>query len=556
MLTLALSVVLVTALPTPQADADEAPVRGSGGRLLEEQAAFDVLHYELDLTVDPDAKTIGGALTMTARLLEPVRELPLHLDGALTVSRVLVDGERAAHSHSRGLVFIEPSEGFTRTGELFTVRVEYGGQPHVAKRPPWDGGFTWSKTASGAHWIATSCQGEGADLWWPCKDHPSDKPDSFDLRFTVPAGLVVATNGRHMGDVVREDGWVTSHWHVSTPIQNYGVALNVAPYVRLDASLQSVDGKVFPVHFWALPEHEEQARKFLPEVLDHLRFFEEVCGPYPFRADKYGVVETPHLGMEHQSIIAYGFGYARDQHFDYDWLHHHELAHEWWANLVTCLDWNDFWIHEGVGTYMQALYLERRFGFEAYKKKLALDLLRVQNRGAIAPREVRATNEMYFSSTRKDAPDIDIYMKGAWVCHTLRWHIGDEAFFKVLRRWAYPDPARERLADGSAVRFATTDELRGIAEEIAGRDLGWFFEVYLRRAALPRLIEERADGALHLRWEAPDGLEFPLAVPVRVGDTLQRVEVPRGGATLAVGEAEVVVDPDRWVLRELRRERR
>jgi len=532
-----------------------APRQSSGGKLLEEQACYDVLHYELDLRVDPEARAIGGSLTMTARLLSDERELALHLDGALTVARVLVDGAPVGFSHTNGLIFVEPSGGFTRKGELFTVRVEYGGAPRVAKRPPWDGGFTWAKTASGAHWIATSCQGEGADLWWPCKDHPSDKPDSFDLHFTVPAGLVVATNGRHMAEVVGADGWVTSHWHVSTPIQNYGVALNVAPYVRLDDSLTSVDGKVFPVHFWALPENADKARALLPEVLDHLRFFEEVCGPYPFRADKYGVAETPHLGMEHQSIIAYGYGYRRDRDFDYDWLHHHELAHEWWANLVTCHDWNDFWIHEGVGTYMQALYLERRFGFEAYKKKMALDLLRVLNRGAVAPRGVRTTSDMYFSSDRKDAPDIDIYMKGSWVCHTLRWHLGDDVFFKMLRSWAYPDPAREHLADGSAVRFATTDELREIAEGLAGHDLGWFFEVYVRQPALPRLIEERAGTMLTLRWEVPKDLDFPLAVPVRVGDELRRIEVPRGGATLEVGDAEVAVDPDRWLLRELRRAR-
>ena len=163
---------------------------------------------------------------------------------------------------------------------------------------------------------------------------------------------------------------------------------------------------------------------------------------------------------------------------------------------------------------------------------------------------------MYFSQEGSDAPGIDIYMKGSWICHTLRWHLGDDVFFRVLRRWAYPDPTLEHLADGSAVRFSTTDELRAIAEHEAGHDLGWFFDVYLRQPTLPRLVEAREGGQLTLRWETPQDLPFPLAVPVRVGEELRRVEVPVGGVTFEVGEAEVAVDPDRWLLRELRAPRR
>jgi len=547
-----LAVSVCSTLSLALAQDPAAARRSSGGELLSSQASYDVRHYALELRVDPEARTIHGALTMTANLLAPAREIALHLDGALEVARVLCDGRLAAHQHEAGLIVVRPEGGLAHVDQLFTVRVEYGGAPRVASRPPWEGGFTWATTPSGAPWIATTCQGEGADLWWPCKDHPSDKPDSMDLRFTVPAGLAVATNGRHQADVIGDDGWVTSHWHVSTPIQNYGVALNVAPYVRLDTTLASVDGSVFPVHFWTLPENEAKARAFLPEVLDHLRFFEEFCGPYPFRADKYGVVETPHLGMEHQSIIAYGYGYKHDKDFDYDWLHHHELAHEWWGNLVTCLDWNDFWIHEGIGTYTQALYLEQRFGKEAYQKKMGLDLLRVLNQGAVAPRGSRATGEMYFAKEGSDAPGIDIYMKGSWICHTLRWLIGDEAFFQTLRRWAYPNPASEGLADGSAIRFATTDELLAIAQDVSGQDLGWFFELYLRQRTLPRLIEEREGAQLRLRWETPQNMAFPMPVPVRIGDELRRVEVPASGATVDIGAAEVAVDPERRILRGLR----
>ena len=326
---------------------------------------------------------------------------------------------------------------------------------------------------------------------------------------TVPAGLVCATNGRRLSSETA-GGLTTSHWRVTTPIANYTVALNIAPYLEISRTVKSVAGDEYPVIFWALPENEEKARAFMDEIVEHLAFFEEFCGPYPFRGDKYGVVETPHLGMEHQSIIAYGNRYKGDPNFDYDWLHHHELAHEWWANLVTCSDWADFWIHEGIGTYMQPLYLERKFGREAYDKKMRLDLLRVLNQGPVAPGgPPRTTDSIYFSQEGDDAPGIDIYMKGSWICHSLRWLLGDETFFQVLRRWAYPDPALEKTTDGSTVRFSDTDEIQAIAERVSEVELDWFFQAYLRTAALPELVHSTKDGVLTMEWRAPGGGSLP-----------------------------------------------
>ncbi|MEM8713227.1 MAG: M1 family aminopeptidase, partial [Planctomycetota bacterium] len=240
-----------------------------------------------------------------------------------------------------------------------------------------------------------------------------------------------------------------------------------------------------------------------------------------------------------------------DPNFDYDWLHHHELAHEWWANLVTARDWADFWIHEGIGTYMQPLYLERKFGAEAYDKKMKMDLLRVLAKSPMAPRPPRTTDSIYFAQTGGDAPGGDIYFKGSWVCHTLRWLLGDEAFFQVLRRWAYPDPALEKTTDGSASRFATTLELEQIAEQVSGVELTWFFDVYVRRGPLPELIERREGDELTLRWKAPDAYPFPMPVEVVVDGEARRVEVPMEGATLDVcGAKTVVVDPRRRVLKK------
>jgi aminopeptidase N len=432
------------------------------------------------------------------------------------------------------------------------VLVEYGGQPRIAPRPPWSGGFTWSKTKSGAHWIATSCQGEGADIWWPCKDHPSDKPDSMDLAITVPRGLYVASNGVLDGrDEAEDRSKETFRWKIRTPISNYCVALNIAPYVVLGQEYESVCGDKFPVFFFCLPEHEERARKVFPQFLEHLRSMEEFCGPYPFRGDKYAVVETPHLGMEHQTIIAYGNGYQVRKD-GYDWLHHHEMSHEWWGNLVTCRDWKDMWIHEGIGTYMQALYLEKLRGRAGYNVEMA-SKRSLANRKAVAPKESNDSHQIYFQGGGGN----DIYNKGSWIMHTLRWVLGEDPFFVALRRMAYPDPAMEKVKDGSCARFSDTEEIRSIVEKVHGADLKWFFDLYLYQPALPKLEYEHQGGTLKLKWETPDSLPFPMPVPVIVNGELKRVPMPGGKGELKISEGvEWAVDPDQLVLKEEPRRRR
>ena len=525
-----------------------APRNVSGGPLLPDQACFDVQHYALTLDIRPETREIEGQLAMKATVTAPTKVVRLDLENTLTVRSVLLDGQQAPDfSHQGGKIVIACE---MKKGSDFEVIVQYGGKPRVAPRPPWSGGFTWKKTKAGRPWIATSCQGEGADIWWPCKDHPSDKPESMDLRISVPPDLYCATNGKLISDS-RKNGRRHFHWRVSTPINNYGVALNIAPYKVLKKKFKSVAGDTFDTFFYCLPESLDKARKAFPHFLNHLRHMEELCGPYPFRADKYAVVETPHLGMEHQSIIAYGNHYRLGED-GYDWLHHHEMCHEWWANLVTCRDWKDMWIHEGIGTYTQALYLEKLRGMEAYRDKMRVDGLQIRNRGPIAPRESKNTQEIQFATGGNE-----IYMKGSWVMHTLRWLMGDEKFFVALRRMAYPDPAMEKTTDGSAVRFSDTEEIRAIAEKYYGADLSWFFEVYVRNAALPRLVRQTKDGHLHLQWQCPvEGVEFPMPVQVQINGEMQRVEMPAGKASIKVdADDEVHVDPLRWVLKRRTRTR-
>ena len=218
--------------------------------------------------------------------------------------------------------------------------------------------------------------------------------------------------------------------------------------------------------------------------------------------------------------------------------------------LVTAKNWNDFWIHEGIGTYTQALYAETLNGPAAYHQVMSEQRRGIANHGAVAPREPHSSQEMYFTSKWKDSPAGDIYNKGSWIMHSLRHLLGDKDFFHVLRRFAYPDPEMEKITDGRQCRFATTDELLAIAEKETGRKLGWFWEVYLRQPQLPKLIGELKEGNLYVHWETPNDLPFPMPIEVAVGDKAIQVEMKDGKAVVPMhGAKEFVLDPQDWILR-------
>lgn len=525
----------------------QVAIYDSGGPLMPEQAAYNVTFYDLDLQIFPDERLISGKVLVQATVVHPTNVLVLDLDTTFNVLRAMEGDLNCDVTREGGKLYIDLGRTRQR-GEILRIDVFYEGAPREAPRAPWDGGFSWAKTDSGEHWIATSCQTEGADVWWPNKDHVSDEPDSVGIHIRVPDPLVVATNGRLRTTEAHDDGTTTYHWFVSTPINNYNIALNIAPYRVIEGELESVVGDTYPVVFYVLPEDYEKGQALFPEILDHLRFFEKLLGPYPFRADKYGVAQTPHLGMEHQTIIAYGAGFSNSSMTGVDWgfdaLHHHELAHEWWGNLVTNFDWRDMWIHEGFGSYMQALYVEELSGKEAYQRFMQRSRF-FRNDLAVAPREVRSSEEIY------RAP---IYTKGAWVLHTLRYLIGDEAFFAALRKMAYPTEELEQTTNGEQCRFVTTEDFRLICENISGQDLGWFFEVYLRQPALPVLKSRVKGNTLTLDWETPNELPFPMPIDVQIGDEVQRIQVPPKGISLDLpAGAKPVVDPDGWVLLELQR---
>ncbi len=541
---------------------DEADPRAatlSGGPLLAEQAAYDVQSYDLALRIDPRAKSITGSLKATVLTTKILEMLVLDLDARLQVASITLGSEPAAAEWERrgDRLWIALGREVS-PGETIVATIEYGGEPRVAPNPPWSGGFTWAETPQGAPWVAVSCQLDGADLWWPCKDHPSDEPERMTMAITIPKPLVCAANGTLVKVVdAEENGWRTHHWRIDNPINNYCVSVNIAPYVSVKAKYRSIDGHEMPVEFWVLPSARGQAQRLMPQILKELRFFEEHVGPYPFRNEKYGIAHTPYLGMEHQTIISYGSSFEVNE-FGFDWLHLHELAHEWWGNLVTNADYGDFWIHEGFGTYMEVLAAEHFKGPDAGRRYVARLRRGINNRAPIAYREAIAIRNVYFVPPKYVRSDNDVYNKAALVLHTLRFLVGEKVFAESLKRMTYPTPEHARATDGEQCRFVTTAEYRKIVEELSERELGWFFDLYLYQPKLPQLIEERTERELVLRWETPDALPFPMPVEVSVGNRKKRLD-PAEDGTMRVAvprRAEVEIDPWGWILRDLPRPQR
>lgn len=528
---------------------------GSGGPLLTEQAAYDVKSYDLDLRIDPATQSIRGSVVVKAQIVHPTKWFVLDLDPPLLVDSVELLGANGKAAQTLTQLRRENrlwiAFPMTRQpGELVQVRVVYGGKPRVAPNPPWVGGFLWTQTREGQPWVNVACQNDGADLWIPVKDHPSDEPESVSLRFTVPQPLIAASNGRLLNVTKNSDGTQTFHWQVLNPINNYNIALNVAPYRTIEDSYTSITGDSVPVAFWILPEDYDKGAKLIAETKKYLKFFEDHLGPFPFRNEKIGIVQTKHLGMEHQTSIAYGNNFAFDSE-GFDWLMFHELGHEWFGNLITASDWRDFWIHEGFQSFLDTYYMEKTRGKDAYFRGMANRIRNLRNMQPVAPRESRTTVEMYMAAPDYVVSDGDIYGKGAVILHTLRYLLGDDAFFTAMRRMTYPDPVMEKFTDGRQVRFVTTDDYLQIAEAASKQKLDWFFELYLRQPALPRLISEQVGNQLSLRWETPNNLPFPMPVEVQIGNETKRYEMPGGKATISIAAGEkFVIDPNGWILKQ------
>ena len=523
----------------------------TGGPLQPEQAAFDVQSYDVSLKVDPKTKTITGTTVMIAKVVKPTEAILLHLDTPYKIDRVYSgtgdtqQGLRYEHKDGKLRINFRSRK---QAGETFETIISYSGSPREAPRPPWIGGIMWEKTPSGADWVSVALQNDGADLLFPVKDHPSDKPSTATMRITVPDPLVAVGPGKLEETVKNNDGTSTYIWRMTNPISNYSIVFDAAPYRLIKDSVKSVTGETIPIEFYVLPESYDKAPKLIEETKKYNAFYEKYLGPYPWRSQKLGTVETPHLGMEHSTHLAYGNKFQYNDH-GFDWLQLHEFGHEWWANLVTASDWRDFWIHEGFQSFMDTLYLEHLGKKDEYFKAMQGRAKATRNMQPVAPRAEKFAYQVYLAEPDYINSDGDIYGKGAVVLHTLRYLIGDDAFFRALRRMAYPTKQMETYTDGRQTRLVSTDDFLRIAEQESKMDLDWFFEMYLRQPKLPKLVAETNGSTMTLRWETPNNMPFPMPVDVEVGGKIQRVQMKNGNAAVTFTGAAPVVDPKGWVLK-------
>lgn len=506
------------------------------GQVPASQQGLVLTHVDLSIEVLPKQKHILGEAMLHLNTAEPRREVGINLDNLLKVNQVTLNGQilsQNAFENIEGLLLLSLSAPVS--GD-FEVGVQYAGVPRIAVNAPWDGGFTWAKTASGQDWIATTVQGEGCDLFWPCIDYPSGEPKTVKLHVTVPDDLYVASNGI-LKNISEKAGKKTFHWETLSQHNTYGIALNIAPYQIIQETYQSIYGNTVPIVYYHLPESADDAVKLVNEMHQMLAFFERTIGPYPFADEKMGVAETPHLGMEHQTINAYGNKYRLDE-FGFDWLLLHEFAHEWFANQLTNTNADHMWLHEGYATYMHPFYAQYLHGEAAYMTYLYRQRTQIVNAFPIVSNNTITVQHAYEEET---GPSSDIYYKGSWILHTLRALIGDDAFFTATRALVY-GVTSPQLGNFKPL-LADTDDLIRLVNKETGKDFQWFFDVYLYQAALPELQLTRDNSTLSLHWKIDNNKPFPMPVEISINGEVRTV-VPNDLTTIQVSPSDIViVDP-------------
>jgi len=516
----------------------------SGGPLKPEQAAYDVNYYALDLNIDHVGQIIYGSLLCRVEVLEVMDSLLLDLDDPFLVSSVLFQLNDGAFSevgfqHADELLNINIPESIA-IGDMISVEVFYGGPPRIATNPPWGVGFVWDTTPDGDPWLAVACEDQGGDIWWPCKDHPSDEPDSMNMSFTVANPLMCVSNGQYLGSDDNGDNTSTFHWFISTPINNYNVTFYAAEFELIEEAYESSIGNDIPFMFWVLPEFHSTALDYMDVFQQEFDFLEEICGPFPFGTDKHGWAHAPYWGMEHQTIIAYGHNFTTNN-WGFDYIHYHELAHEWWGNLITAEDWADVWIHEGLATYTEALYVEHLTGMEDYFQFMREHRPGNNHSYPLAPYEEMTASEAF--------DNLNPYNRGASVMHTMRYYLGDEVFFELLKRWAYPDPDDLDNTHGRLCRILNTEDLKLQAEEVTGRDMDLFFEVFFREASYPILQVEREYNQTLFTWETENSVLLDLNIPILIDEVEYTVEMVDGQGSIAMDFTQSLdIDPNKWIL--------
>jgi len=509
------------------------------GSITPERAWWDVTFYDLHVRVSPSDSTIGGYTGITYRVLAAAREMQIDLQEPLVVDSMVQDGG-SLHFRRDGNAFFVALTAPQPVESVHTIVVYYHGRPRVAKNPPWDGGFTWSRDSLGNRWIATSNQGLGASVWWPNKDTQADEPDSQRVAITVPDSMIDVSNGRLRKTTHNDDGTTTWEWFVTEPINNYDVAVNAGNYAHYGEIFYGEDGPL-TLDFWPLAYHLDAAHRQWPQVTSMLSCFEHWFGPYPWYPDGYKLVEAPHLGMEHQSAIAYGNhfrnGYlGRDlSHtgvgLGWDFIIVHESAHEWFGNNLTSKDLADMWLHESFANYAESLYEECLHRKESGARYVIGTRANIKNDAPIVAQ---------YGVNREGSGDM--YYKGGNMLHTIRQIINDDEKWRGILR-GLNKTFWHQTVTGAQVEQYISDH--------AGIDLNKVFAQYLTTTKIPELDYSIRGSTLTYRWtNVVPGFEMPVRVTLSDSGyaVIHPTTKPRTAHLTLRDPATFSVDPNFYVI--------
>ncbi|HKO15679.1 MAG TPA: M1 family metallopeptidase [Gemmatimonadaceae bacterium] len=471
-----------------------------------QRAWWDAAFYDLHVTVQPRDSSIHGWNGISYRVLSPAREMQIDLQVPLEVDSMAQNGRRVTYRRD-GNAFFATLAAPQPVGSVQRITVYYHGRPKVARRPPWDGGFTWTRDSLGNPWIATSNEGLGASVWWPNKDLLADEPDSQRIAITVPDPMVDVSNGRLRSTTKNADGTSTYEWFVASPINNYDVEVNAGTYAHFGDTYGG-EGGLLTTDFWPLAYHLEAAQKQWAQAEPMLICLEHWFGPYPWYTDGYKLVEAPHLGMEHQSGVAYGNhflnGYlGRDLSgtglgLQWDFIIVHESAHEWFGNNITVKDAADMWVHESFANYAENLYTECRDGKRAGAQYV------------IGTRRLVRNDEPIIGQYGVNHEGSgDMYYKGGNMLHTIRQIVDDDATWRNVLR-GLNATFRHQTVTGAQIEAYIT--------RATGKPLARVFDQYLRTTKIP-VFEYHVEGHdLAYRWaDVVPGFAMP--VRVRLADS-------------------------------------
>lgn len=506
------------------------------GSITPERAWWNITYYHLDIAFNLSDSSVNGTNTVTYRVVKPSGLMQIDLQEPLILTKAVQNNIDLNFKRERSVYWITLIEE-QEQGKVYSVILTYGGKPKVSIEPPWSGGITWKKDKNGQPFVASSCQGDGASLWWPCKDHMYDEPDSMLISVNVPENLMDVSNGRLRSVVKQKNKTKTYNWFVANPINNYGVNINIADYVHFSEIYNGERGQL-DCDYYVLKDNLEKAKLQFKQVPMMLTAFEHWFGPYPFYEDGYKLVEAPYLGMEHQSSVTYGNGFKNGYRgtdlsssgwgLKFDFIITHESAHEWFANNITYEDIADMWVHESFGNYAENLYVEYYFGKEAGSEYVLGTRLNILNDRPI----IGIYNVNHEGSH-------DMYYKGGNMLHTLRQIVNDDDKWRVILRGLNKD-FYHKVVRGS--------QIESYLSEKTSINLNPFFDQYLRDIRIPVFEYYIKGKELTFRWNnCVPGFNMPLKIRISGEEKLINPKTGFASIKLDLENAVIKIDPGYYI---------